>query len=417
MTRSSWRRRVSAGLLPVLLMAPAEAKAGEGLTPVFLNVSVNGQPAGEAQLMLRDADGVVWANAASLKAWRLRLPSSDTTEFEGETFHALTPSASLAAEISEADQSLAVQAAASLFEVQATALNQEDQGEMTPSATGGFVNYDIFAEHSNGATRLNGAFETGLFTPHGVGASTFVGGVGAGDDNIIRLDSNWTIDRPGSMVSLRLGDGVSSGSPSAAPVRFAGVQFARNFAIRPGYVTMPLPGVSGSAEVPSIVDIFVNNVKQGSREVAPGPFDVTGIPLQSGGGSLQLVVRDLLGRETVSTQSYYVSSALLAKGLHDFSYEAGFLRRDYGAKSNNYGSAMVSGTHRYGLSDAVTAEAYAQATEQRQLAGVGLTTAIRQVGSVNAAATVSRSERGTGQAVIFGVERRMSALSLGLRSE
>src|SRR3712207_7326530 len=57
---------------------------------------------------------------------------------------------------------------------------------------------------------------------------------------IFRLETNWTIDRPESLTSIRIGDGISSGGPNAPPVRFAGFQYARNFGVRPGYVTMPL---------------------------------------------------------------------------------------------------------------------------------------------------------------------------------
>ena len=126
-----------------------------------------------------------------------------------------------------------------------------------------------------------------------------------------RLETTWTIDRPNHMTSIRIGDSISSAGPGAAPVRFAGIQYARNFAVQPGYITMPLPGVSGSAAVPSVVDVYVNSALQGQQQVAPGPFELRNVPVPSGGGRVQLVMRDLLGREIVSEQSYYASAQLL----------------------------------------------------------------------------------------------------------
>ena len=92
--------------------------------------------------------------------------------------------------------------------------------------------------------------------------------------------------------------------------------------------------------MPSVVDVYVNNTLQGSSQVAPGPFELSNIPVPSGNGTVQLVVRDLLGREVVSEQNYYASSLLLRRGLHDFSYEAGFLRRDFGRRATNMARSL-----------------------------------------------------------------------------
>ena len=199
---------------------------------------------------------------------------------------------------------------------------------MTRSATGAFVGYDLFVEHASGRTSVNGAFEAVIFTPHGVGATNFIVQAGSGRERVTRLETSWTIDRPASMTTIRIGDAISSAGPGAVPFRFGGIQFARSFDVQPGFLTMPLLSTQGSAAVASVVDIYVNNALQGSRQVAPGPFEIGDIPVQTGGGDVRIVVRDLLGRETVTEQSYYSSAQLLRRGLHDFSFEAGFIRRD-----------------------------------------------------------------------------------------
>ncbi|MGQ0588202.1 MAG: fimbria/pilus outer membrane usher protein, partial [Sphingosinicella sp.] len=238
-----------------------------------------------------------------------------------------------------------------------------------------------------------------------------------GPTRAVRLETSWTIDRPRNASTIRIGDSVSFGGLGAAPVRFAGVHYHRNYAVQPGFITMPLPSGTGSAAVPSVGDVYVNNVLQGSREVAPGPFELTGIPVQTGGGTVQLVVRDLLGREVISEQSYYASPQLLARGLHDFSYEAGFLRRRFGRRSNDYGAFMVSTTQRYGLSDRITGEAHAQASAERQMAGLGFTALAFDLSQVGGSVSVSRSDKGLGYRLAASFERQTRRLSFGLRAD
>lgn len=421
MRKRSFKPGADKLLLLGLLLAPAPILAGEldgaSLQPTLLEVSVNGQAMDEPLLLLQDSEGGLYANAAVLRQWRMSLPSAASVTIEGEAWYRIDNLPEIRTTLSVADQSLAIEAQPELFDAQSASLGAADDFEMTQSGTGGFANYDLFAEYFDGTFNLNGAIELGAFTSLGVGSSSFIAHAREGRERIVRLDTSWTIDRPGSISSIRIGDGVSSAGPGASPLRFGGIQYARNFAVRPGYLTMPLPVLQGSAAVPSVVDIYVNNALQGSRDVAPGPFEVSNVPVQSGGGSVRLVIRDLLGRQVISEQSYYASSALLRRGLHDYSFEIGFEREGFGTRSADYGTMIASTAHRYGLTDRVTIEGHAQASARRQLVGVGVNFALFDLGMIGGSATMSRSARGTGAFVAASVERRSTGLSFGLRSE
>ena len=141
----------------------------------------------------------------------------------------------------------------------------------------------------------------------------------------------------GTRTTLRLGDTIATGGALAPPVRMAGIQYATNFGTDPAFVTFPLPTIGGLARQDSVVDVFIDNVQREARSVPPGPFALESLPVVTGAGEVQLRVTDLLGREQLITQSYYVSSRLLKPGLHDFGYELGALRRDYGRESFDYG--------------------------------------------------------------------------------
>jgi outer membrane usher protein len=400
--------------------AAGETSAGataSPLEPTLLDVTVNGQAMGEPMLLQRDPGGGLYASETLLRQWRIRLPSAAPVTVDGEAWYRIDNHPALRASLAAAEQSLAIDARPDLFEPQSADLGPGESFAMTPSGSGAFLNYDVIGEYSQGAFSVSGAFEAGAFTRLGVGSAAIVARSGGAGPRLVRLDSSWTIDRPDNLTSIRIGDAVTNGGVGVAPLRFGGVQYARNFETRPGYLTMPLPALQGSATMPSVVDIYVDNQLQGSRDVAPGPFEVTNVPVHSGGGTVQLVMRDLLGRQIVTEQSYYASSVLLRRGLHDFSYEIGFLRSGYGTHSGDYGALIASTSHRYGISDRLTIEGHAQASSGVQAGGVGIGFALFDLGMIAGSATLSRSDRGTGLLVSGSVERRTDALSLGLRAE
>ena len=137
-------------------------------------------------------------------------------------------------------------------------------------------------------------------------------------------------------------------------------------------MTAPLPAFRGSAAVPSTVDVFINNTRMYSQDVKPGPFLVSNLPSIAGAGSATIVVRDATGRESVETVSIYGTPQLLKSGLFDYSFEAGFVRQDYGVAANEYDDQLVgSGSLRFGLSDRVTIESHTEIGASLINAGVG----------------------------------------------
>jgi len=397
--------------------ASAEDVSGGGLRPALLEVKLNGRSGAEPSLLLADPEGMLYASASTIAAWRLRSPGGATLRVNGEDFYPLEELQGVRFDLVESEQTLSIDAAPTAFQPQTVNMNMADAMPMSRSSNGFYLGYDIFLEQIRGQTNASGAFELGAFTSGGVGTSTFIAQAGSGPERLVRLETVWTIDRPENLTSIRIGDAITSVGPGGAPVRFAGVQYSRNFDTQPGFVTMPLPVATGNAALPSVVDIYVNNLPTGCREVEPGPFELSRVPVPSGGGTVQVVVRDLLGRETITELPYYVSSLLLRRGLHDFSYEAGFIRRDFGRKSNRYGDFMISISHRYGLNDRITGETHVEGTAERQMAGVALTALVLDLGQLGASGSLSHSARGTGFRAAAAFERAGSRMGVGARGE
>ena len=419
--RSSWSgASLSAALLAGTIAAASpqfvSATPPPELQDSLLSVSVNGARDGEPVALLRGANDTFYATALVLASWRLPAPGLAFTR-DGVGYYLLNAIPGLRIELAEDTQTLSVDARPDTLGWTRLAYAEIEPGEELAGGTGGFLNYDLTAQVAGGQTSMGGALEAGVFTRFGVGIASFVGRVADGAARLVRLDSHWTIDDPKRMRSIRLGDSVSRGGVGGLPLRFGGIQVARNFAVQPGFVTFPLPSLRGSAALPSVVDIYVNDVLSGSRDVPPGPFEISEIPIVTGNGDVRIVVRDLLGREMLYSQSYYAAPTLLRKGLHDYSYEAGLLRRSFGARNNDYGAAMASTTHRYGLTDHVTGEVHAEATHDVQAGGVAVAIGVPGAGQAELSLAGSRSGAGSGAQAAIGLERRTPGLSFGARAE
>jgi outer membrane usher protein len=188
---------------------------------------------------------------------------------------------------------------------------------------------------------------------------------------------------------------IAGGLAWTRPVRLGGIQIQRDFSIRPDLVTLPLPSFSGSAAVPSTADVYVNGVRTVSQDVDSGPFRINNLPILSGQGDANIVVRDSSGREVTTTLPFSVSPKLLREGLYDFSVEAGFPRLFYGVRSDEYsGEPAGSATLRYGFSDHLALESHAEAINNLANGGVGANLGLDGIGVIGMAFAGS-ANRGT----------------------
>ena len=345
----------------------------------------------------RTLDGRVVLPATAWREARLQLPGQPVTMHDGQPGYALEAAPGMTYQLDRSKMTLAVTAPATAYDATRQSLGGRLTAPPTESPLGVYVNYDLSATGGKDSATSYGAFvEAIAFNSWG---SLVTGTALRGDErqhSIVRTDTYWRKDFPGTMESLVVGDTIGSGGAWSRPVRFGGVRYARDFALAPGYITYPMPSISGSAALPSTVDVLINNRRNATSNVQSGPFELTNVPIVTGAGNMQVIVRDMLGRETVINQSYYLAPQLLAKGLSDSSYEAGALRENYGTRSNDYGSLFGAGTYRLGLTDALTGEVRGEVGKKRVAAGVGVAALVGKIGIVGLAAgyAVADGERG-----------------------
>ncbi len=281
---------------------------------------------------------------------------------------------------------------------------------LTPqSSFGALVNYDLYASDSDHGGGYGSLWnETRLFGNFGAvrntGTYRWDFSSGDGQNRYTRYDTNWTYVDDNRIRTYEAGDLVTSTLSWSNPVRLGGVQLSRDFTVRPDVVTYPLPTFSGTASVPTAVDLFINGYKASSQSLQPGPFTLSDMPYVNGAGQAVMVTTDAQGRQVNTSIPFYVASTLLRPRLSDYALAVGKLRQDYGTRSFSYGATVVSAAWRYGLTERLTVEAEAQVADGLGLLGTGGLLQLGNIGVLNASMAVSCQSGKTGNQMTFGYQ-------------
>jgi outer membrane usher protein len=382
-----------------------------------MEVTVNGAKSGTWLFVERA--GTLYVQREAFDEWRI-IVNADTKpiEFKGQQYWPLSAVPGYNAKINFANQSVELLFSPQSFTAIRLANVVSKRPVVSPVLPSVFFNYDINystsylraaprIEDLSALTELGFSSNLGVLTTSATGRNLTRNKALGANTEWLRLETTFTKDLPQSNRTLRLGDSATRSGMLGRNVYFGGVQFGTNFSLTPGYVTQPIPVLNGLSAAPSTVELYVNDVLRQVSEVPTGPFAIDNASILTGSGDARIVVRDLLGRETVIQQSFFTNSQLLAKGLNDWSLEAGSVRRDLGSANANYGPEFISGLWRRGINDSLTLEGRFAKTSQLGLMQMGVTTALPMQLLGRAAITGSRSSRlNSGAQWLAGVEHQ-----------
>ena len=362
--------RSASGICAVLLwccMAAASADDAAGpdndWRATVLELRVNGVLSGQDVVALRDAGGGLWLAESDFVRLRLRLPAASPHVADGKRYYPVSAIAGARVVFDEGRSAASVNVPAAAFQSSSLALLGLNRPPMSKAGTGAFFNYEVYGQRGaySGADVASGFGELGIFGPLGVLINTGAEQTTQGVSTLVRLESTFSHDFPDSLETVRLGDAVNVPGSWANAVRFGGVQWGTNYAIRPDLVTTPLLAATGTAVVPSTVDVFVNGRAVGSSEVPAGPFVVNQVPALNGSGDVNIVVRNALGQEQIISVPFYSAAVMLQPGLSLYDIDLGPVRENYGLTSGDYGPLIASGTWRHGFTSLFTGEIHAEA--------------------------------------------------------
>lgn len=287
------------------------------------------------------------------------------------------------------------------------------------SPPGAYLNYNLTSTATTGEknSKSYGAFIEGVvFNRHGSLVSSVASSVTNDQSRTIRAETYFQKDMPSSMEKLIIGDNIGSAGAWSRPMRFGGVAWSTDFSLNQGFISAMTPSINGSATLPSTVDILIDNQKRQSDAVNPGPFQIINFPTVTGAGQINVVVKDILGVQTLTTQRFYSTPRLLKAKLNEFSFEAGFERRNFGLESNAYDKPFIAETFRRGF-NGYTVESRTELQADRQAAGIGVAGLIKTYAVIHAALAASNAENQQGLHGVFGIERSSKDLNINFKIE
>lgn len=337
---------------------------------LYLDVYINGVRLGLLSAFHRYADGCLTIDKADLLQLNLKVPDSAAHKSGGICLEHM-PGVSYRYDAKSQSIYLSVTDDARVPLIFDAHPSKRDLANSpSESNLSAIFNYTLFANFNSDDFKTAPSYEGAsayldghLFSQYGGLDQSFTvrSAVPGMEPNLLRLDSRWYYDQPDKLISYAAGDVISGSLPWTRALRLGGIQVRRDFALQPDLVTQPIPQFSGSAAVPSTVEIYANQSRAFSQQVAGGPFSITNIPVVSGPGTMRLVIRDASGKETITEYAYYNSPLLIAPGLFDYSAESGFARTYYGLASNSYNENPIgSASFRYGLTPRLTVEGHAE---------------------------------------------------------
>ncbi|MFW6699443.1 fimbria/pilus outer membrane usher protein [Acinetobacter pittii] len=380
---------------------------------LFLNISINSNASEDLVAVKQSKDGKLYIRSSALKTLRLKMdehiPDNQwvcINDLNGIQFKYL-----------ENEQSLNLKVPSNML----TGYSVDLSGQQVTSPNllkmkplnAAILNYSLYNTITNDENVFSGTAE-GIFNS---AIGNFSSGVlynGSNETSYshekwVRLESKWQYVDPEKIRIYTLGDFISNSPDWGSSVRLAGFQWSSAYSQRGDIVTSALPQFSGSAALPSTLDLYVNQQKIYSGLVPSGPFDIKQLPFISG-NEVTLVTTDATGQQSITKKPYYFSSKILAKGINEFSIDVGIPRYNYGLYSNDYDDAtFASGAIRYGYSNSLTLSGGAEAsTDGLSNLGTGFAKNVLGIGVINADIAASQYKDENGYSALLGLEGRIS---------
>jgi len=222
------------------------------------------------------------------------------------------------------------------------------------------------------------------------------------EDENVRLNSNFTVDDPGNYSRIVLGDFSAFSGELGSGGSYGGLSISSNYSTEPFFITSPGVGLTLIISTPSQVEIFVNDLLVDQRSLPSGEFTFSNLPHATGSGKIRIVVKDSYGRTKVYERPFYTSSTLLKPGVHEYSYNYGLKREEFGQESFQYGDPAFLASHRFGLSRYLTMGFRMETDKDVVNAGTTADFILGKVGVFKLSAAGSYGEKETGYAGSVG---------------
>jgi outer membrane usher protein len=411
-----WHHRGVAALL--LLVAGFSAQAQDSLDTLIVDLLVNHQSANETFVLRSDANEF-YVEESVLRDWQIQRPWPQPERFLGKKFYGLHEFEGTDIQFDKRVMKLEVYFPAALMPSRTVDMSRSGLRARSEEF-GAYMDYEFnwLGEGGGGHQTTFGQFFPVVFGGFGnISANTVYRNYGSGNINsdsysrsgLTVLELTYARDNPEQMRSVRVGDIITSPGMHGRALRVGGVQVGTNFSTRPELVTHPLPDFYGETAIPTAVELYVNGRLTQRQEVQPGSYVLEDVPVVNRFGQMQVVATDVLGRQQVFSQDFFVVPELLRTGLSEYSFSAGALREKFAIENFQYGDFVTTATWRYGLRDNLTVAGHGEISNQYAMLGGNGHYASANGGIFNAGLGFSNSDMGAGARWQLGY-RKLSGL-------
>lgn len=288
--------------------------------------------------------------------------------------------------------------------------------EKTDSIFSFIWNYILGFYHnvSNSKASLNSHHRTILTTPKGyLSNSLKVDKDFAQPLKAVRLETSYTIDLPKSELLFTLGDFASDAPNWSSLVASAGIKIQKSSIFNQGTLTYPTVDLIPALERQGVAEIMLNNGNFFKKDLPMGRFLLDDIKLPPGSHEGELIVRDENGIVSKVPFSYFADKDMLKPGLQQFSYNLGFLRKNYLNQSFSYGGPFFAANHKVGITDFMTLGLHGQLSHEVRLASLEPRFRLGSFGSTSIPLALSLRDEKNGYGV--GNETNINFADFSLR--
>ncbi len=390
--------------------APREIAAhfpqfSKATTQLVVSIFVNTEPKGDFFLEIDD-EGALFIKVEDLVALKLGFAQDRIILIGDEKYVPLSALNDARSTFDEKKLTLSILGKTTerkTTEIALYPLQEKPRNVYYPRETSAFLNYGFAYTYTdpNGFQSFTATNKAGVrsgdvfFVSDSLYTKTETG------ENFVRLLSSATYERRGDLQWLVLGDEFANSGDLGSTINIGGIGFSKVYRLDPYFITQPIFNLRGTAALPSQADIYMDGVLVSKQGIAPGSFDLNNIYSVAGAHTVDVVLKDPFGNEQRISYPLYFSAQLLREGLHEYSYNAGFLRKNYGYKSDDYGKAVFSAFHRYGVSSSFNIGARAEGADGVFNGGISMAFLVPRAGAFALSLAESNANGKPGSAVSF----------------
>jgi outer membrane usher protein len=374
-------------------------------TSLVLSFFVNKEAKGDF-FVERDRDGKLFIRVEDLVAMMLRFPRDRVVLINDEKYAPLSAVADISYTFDDKNLIVSILGKTTVSkktDIELYSLQARPQNVYYPRETSAFFNYGLTYSYADplGYQSFSLSNKIGARTGDLFFISDSLYTKTDSSEQFIRLSTNATYERRSDLQWLVFGDQFANSGDLGSSVNMGGVGFSKLYRLDPYFITQPLFNIGGVVEFPSEAEIYMDGLLVSKQPIAPGEFELKNVYSYTGSHQVEVVLKDPFGNEHRIDYPLYISTQLLREGLHEYSYNAGFLREQYGAESNEYGDPVFSTFHRYGVTSAFNIGARAEASKGVYNLGISTAFSMPQFGAIVLSAAGSSADNMKGYAGSF----------------